>query len=198
MTAPAFDPIHAPLDGLQFVEASAGTGKTWALSALYLRLLLERGLEVPQILVTTFTKAATAELKDRLRQRIAELLRALEPGAEADTFARALLQRLRAPALALPEARIRQRLELALGSFDEAAVYTLHGFCQRALELGAFSAGVPFTREAVADDAEWRRQVVNDFWRRRIAGVALDPGFAIRCPACSASCARGGPASARR
>jgi exodeoxyribonuclease V beta subunit len=213
MTAPAFDPITAPLDGLRFVEASAGTGKTWTLSVLYLRLLLERGLEVRQILVTTFTQAATAELKERLRARLVELQRAFdelppqsspvtaagtlaaadpsfaarpsaaadrsaaEPGGAADPFAAAMLQRLRALP-ALPEALVRQRLALALGSFDEAAVHTIHGFCQRALELGAFSAGVPFALEAVEDDAELRRQVVNDFWRRRIAGARLPAGLA--------------------
>jgi exodeoxyribonuclease V beta subunit len=195
VTAPPFDPITAPLDGLRFVEASAGTGKTWTLSVLYLRLLLERGLEVRQILVTTFTQAATAELKERLRARIVELQRALDappaagdpvvspalaaaaPPAAADPFAAAMLQRLRALP-ALPEARVRQRLALALGSFDEAAVHTIHGFCQRALELGAFSAGVPFALEAVEDDGELRRRVVNDFWRRRIAGTALPAGLA--------------------
>ena len=66
-TIPAID---APLTGVQLIQASAGTGKTWTLSALFARLVLERGLEPKQILAITFTKAAAAELRDRIRKRL--------------------------------------------------------------------------------------------------------------------------------
>ncbi len=83
--APELDVFHCPLDGIRLVEASAGTGKTWNICGLYLRLLLERELPVEALLVVTFTKAATAELSGRIRERIAETLRVLEgaaPGAD--------------------------------------------------------------------------------------------------------------------
>ncbi|MFG5408179.1 UvrD-helicase domain-containing protein [Piscinibacter sakaiensis] len=81
--------FDVPLAGVQLVEASAGTGKTWALSALVLRLLLERGLAVQQVLVVTFTEAATAELRERIRARLAEVLDALgRAGGGADDPAR--------------------------------------------------------------------------------------------------------------
>jgi exodeoxyribonuclease V beta subunit len=64
-----FDPIRAPLEGTNLVEAGAGTGKTYAITGLFLRLLLEKNLPVHQILVVTFTEAATQELKDRIRAR---------------------------------------------------------------------------------------------------------------------------------
>src|ERR1700754_4466959 len=65
----AFDPAAAPLDGVSLIEANAGTGKTWTITALYVRLLLERALAVDAILVVTFTEAATGELRDRIRNR---------------------------------------------------------------------------------------------------------------------------------
>ena len=93
-----FDVFACPLDGTQLIEASAGTGKTWSLAGLYLRLLLERGLPVAQILVVTFTKAAVAELRDRIRSRIAEVQQHLpgHPTTAPDAFIGTLLQRLRA------------------------------------------------------------------------------------------------------
>ncbi len=77
MTTRRFIPLdvfECPLGGVRQIEASAGTGKTWNICGLYLRLLLERGLPVQQILVVTFTKAATAELRERIRQRIVDTL----------------------------------------------------------------------------------------------------------------------------
>ena len=165
-----FDVFACPLDGTRLIEASAGTGKTWSLAGLYLRLLLERGLPVAQILVVTFTKAAVAELRDRIRSRIAETLQHLRgPAAAPDAFIDALLQQLRAAGLA--DELLRQRLELALQQFDEAAILTIHGFCQRALAEAPFSSGMPLQLEALADDSALRLQVVRDFWRRRVAAL---------------------------
>ena len=72
MSGQALNVLDCPLDGISLIEASAGTGKTWNICGLYLRLLLERQLNVQQILVVTFTNAATAELRERVRSRIAE------------------------------------------------------------------------------------------------------------------------------
>src|SRR5690349_6553360 len=91
-----FDPIAAPLDGVDLIEANAGTGKTWAITALYVRLLLEADYSVESILVVTFTEAATGELRDRIRTRLNETRNAFERGvaAEGDTHAEALLERV--------------------------------------------------------------------------------------------------------
>src|SRR5260364_80103 len=75
----AFDLLNHPLDGVQLIEASAGTGKTWTLCAFYLRLLLEKKLEVGRILVVTFTRVAAAELRERIRARIHVLAQAIAP-----------------------------------------------------------------------------------------------------------------------
>jgi exodeoxyribonuclease V beta subunit len=182
MTAAPLDVFNCPLDGISLIEASAGTGKTWNICGLYLRLLLERGLEVQQILVVTFTNAATAELRDRIRNRIVETLarlRATGPTAP-DAFVDTLLQTLRSrPASGLAGASTDEaralRLDLALQTFDEASIFTIHGFCQRALGDAPFTAGMPMALELLTDDAEMRLEVVHDFWRRRIAGRALAP-----------------------
>ena len=86
MTATAFDVFDCPLDGTRLIEASAGTGKTWNLCGLVLRLLLERRLEVQDILVVTFTNAATAELRERIRSRIAETLARLRGAADSAAY----------------------------------------------------------------------------------------------------------------
>lgn len=171
MTSPAqFDLLAASLDGKTLIEASAGTGKTFNISGLYLRLLLEKKCKVDQILVVTFTKAATAELRERIRSRIVDLLdvlRAEAAAAEPDPFLARLLQHL------LDQGHARealvQTLDLALQSFDEAAICTIHAFCQRALAESPFAAGMPFTAEITQDDSQELAEAVNDFWRARIS-----------------------------
>lgn len=177
MSTRPLDVFHDALEGTTLIEASAGTGKTWNLCGLVLRLLLERRLEVSQVLVVTFTKAATAELRERIRARIVDTLDGLRGGPPArDPFVAGLLGALRGRGLADDD--MARRLQLALQTFDEASIFTIHGFCQRALADTPFAAGLPMATELLADDGELRLQVVNDFWRRRLAGDALDPALA--------------------
>jgi exodeoxyribonuclease V beta subunit len=167
------------LSGVSLIEASAGTGKTWNICALYMRLLLERGLDVPQILVVTFTNAATAELRERIRSRIAETLGRLRGAAAnaSDAFVEDLLCTLR-ERHGLAGADLERRLEAALQGFDEASIFTLHGFCERALRDTPFGAGMPLSMELVPDEATLRLEVASDFWRRSIAAGPLAPGLA--------------------
>ena len=152
-TASAFDVFDCELHGTQLIEASAGTGKTWNICGLYLRLLLERGLDVQQILVVTFTNAATAELRERIRSRIVETRDYLKgevvPGG--DPFVSTLVAQL-AERQGIAEDDMIRRLDLALSTFDEASVFTIHGFCQRALGDSPFAAGLPMTMELIQDD----------------------------------------------
>ena len=176
---PAFDVYGCPLQGTQLIEASAGTGKTWTLCGLVLRLLLERALPVEQILVVTFTNAATAELRERIRARIAETLARLRGSGPppTDPFVDTLLRQLR-DVHGQTDADMIARLDLALQSFDEASILTIHGFCQRALAETPFSTGMPTQLTLLDDDRELRMQAVHDFWRRRIAGPSLSPALA--------------------
>src|SRR5690606_5715485 len=135
--AGALDASSVALQGLNVIEANAGTGKTWTITALYVRLLLEARAAVDSILVVTFTEAATGELRDRLRKRLADTRTAFELGtAEAnDGYTAALLERVERHDEAL------LRLTSALRDFDQAPIYTIHAFCQRVLGDRAFESG---------------------------------------------------------
>ncbi|AMR65299.1 exodeoxyribonuclease V subunit beta [Aquipseudomonas alcaligenes] len=159
----------SPFTGRSLIEASAGTGKTWTLTALYARLLLERELAVGQILVVTYTTAATAELRERIRARLAELLALYEGGESGDAFLVELHRRH-------PGEAARRRLLLAVHGFDEAAIFTIHGFCQRALQDSAFEAGGDFDAELTQDDREVLDALLGDAWRHVLAGA--DPAWA--------------------
>ncbi len=176
---PALDVFAAPLGGVNLIEASAGTGKTWTICGLYLRLLLERRCRVHEILVVTFTKAATAELRERIRTRMLELLAFLNADSPAtdDPFILALSADLM-QRIGMRKHELTERLELALYSFDEASIFTIHGFCQRALADQPFAAGLPMHTELVESDQEYSMQAVHDFWRRHVADAAVSPELA--------------------
>jgi exodeoxyribonuclease V beta subunit len=178
MSAPLpFDIYSCGLDGINLIEASAGTGKTWSICGLYLRLLLERDYAVQQILVVTFTNAATAELRDRIRSRIVETLDYLDGiAAPGDPFVPELVATLERNGHS--RETLARKLDLAAQTFDEASIFTIHGFCQRALADTAFAAGLPLSFELVEDDADLRLEAVRDFWRRHVAADGLDADLA--------------------
>lgn len=150
-----------PLNGVQLIEASAGTGKTWSITGLYLRWVLgidAEPLEVDRILVVTFTNAAVAELRGRIRARLREALDVLE-GKNDDAF----LVQLIGGAEKEPA---RVRLTLALSSMDNAAIYTIHSFCKRLLSQYAFEAGMHFDLDMQEGASEFRQQAVRDYWRQ--------------------------------
>ncbi len=153
-------PLRVPLQGINLVEASAGTGKTHTLTTLYLRLVLEQGIEPDRLLVMTYTKAATAELKQRIRERLTLLRR----GVGGEPLKDETLAEL-AAAQADPE-RAGRLLDLALSGFDQAAVFTIHCFCQRVLTEHAFETGQAFRTELVPDPSARLQEIVDDFWRR--------------------------------
>ena len=178
MSEPRDPGLGRPLDVLGFpfppaalIEASAGTGKTYTIAALYLRLVLGHGgaaafgrpLVPSEILVMTFTDAATRELRDRIRARLSDASRyfARSEGAVGDP----LLHALRA---AWPEHHwpaLAHRLALAAQSMDEAAVMTIHGWCNRMLGEHAFDTGSLFGKTLVTDPLHWRDEAARDYWR---------------------------------
>ncbi len=148
------------LDGAHLIEASAGTGKTYAIGSLFLRLLLEKEFTVDQILVVTYTVAATQELTSRIRGNIRKALYAFQSGCSDDAFISGLLK-------AYPEHdRAVLILDHALKLFDEAAIFTIHGFCQRVLTEMAFESGNLFDAELITDQRDILLEVVDDFYRR--------------------------------
>lgn len=160
-----FDPVQTELlKGVNLIEASAGTGKTYAIAMLVLRFVVEQGLAIEKLLVVTFTKAATEELKDRVRSRLAEARRALDGHTEnidgniIDWLANLDI----APEL------VKQRLAVALLDIDQAGIFTIHGFCQRVLREHALESGQLFDAELTGDLAEIEQACADDFWRKQI------------------------------
>jgi exodeoxyribonuclease V beta subunit len=179
------DPLAIRLDGRHLIEASAGTGKTYTLAALYLRLVLghdpgnpERTpLLPPDILVVTYTTAATKELRDRIRARLSEAARCFAGHAEpADPLLRGLLD-------AYPDGAARARhaehLRAAADWMDEAAIHTIHGFCHRMLRQHAFDSGNPFELELTDEESAIRQQAIEDYWRQHV--YALDAAALAAC-----------------
>ena len=173
---PTFDQ-NAPLpDAPLLLEASAGTGKTYSIAHLFARLVVERGLAVDSILVVTFTEAATAELRDRVRRRLRDAERVFrrgftDAGPGRDKALEAWLQTRHETREADAD-----RLRDALLDFDRAAISTIHGFCRRMLLRNAFESGTPFGVELGGEDKALREEVVRDF--RALEVHARGPGRA--------------------
>jgi len=156
-----FNIIETPLAAVNLIEASAGTGKTFAIAGLFLRLLIEKKMNVDQILVVTFTEAATAELKDRILSLLRKAFSAFSTGNSDENFLRLLLQKY-------PDHEtVRNLLNDAIRSFDQAAIFTIHGFCLRILQEHAFESGSLFDTELMVNQNSIYQEIAEDFWRSR-------------------------------
>lgn len=180
MTGQILDPLRFPLTGSRLIEASAGTGKTWTIAALYLRFVLgheasegnnqdfSRARLPAEILVMTFTRAATRELSGRIRDRLEEAAAyfrgQLQPGQKEDPFLKSLRDDY-------PEGKLRDqaawRLAMAADCMDEAAVHTIDAWCQRMLKEHAFDSGSLFDEVLIADEEVLRAEACQDYWRQQ-------------------------------
>ena len=158
--------LSLPLKGTRLIEASAGTGKTYTIANLYLRHILA-GRQPREILVVTFTNAATEELRGRIRRRLFEALQVLAHSQQtSDEFLQQLSQIW--SKLDSEDRQLQLRhLQLALRSMDEAAIFTIHGFCQRALSEYALNSGQAFESTLLSDDSELWNAALKDWWRRQ-------------------------------
>ncbi|KMZ23222.1 exodeoxyribonuclease V subunit beta [Haemophilus influenzae] len=167
------NPITLPLNQISLIEASAGTGKTYTIGSLYLRLLLKAGennfsrpLNVEEILVVTFTEMATEELKKKIRERITDAIDKLIAFAETqDKSAFKNDEFLTALCHDLDIFEAIHRLKLAEQNMDLAAIYTIHGFCRRMLMQYAFHSGIHFNLELIKDQSDLLVRFANEFWR---------------------------------
>ena len=174
------------------LEASAGTGKTFTIAALAARFIAEGAVTLDQLLLVTFTRIATSELRERVRERLvlteAQLAR-VAAGALPDRFDE-IVELLAAAPLDTVRER-RARLADAIANFDAATIETTHGFCQKVLDgLGTladtepdatFVDGVEDLAREVLDDLYVRRffqdrggPSLPDGQARRIAAIAID------------------------
>jgi exodeoxyribonuclease V beta subunit len=164
-----FKPFEVGLSGLNLIEASAGTGKTYNIASLYIRAIIENR-PISEILVVTYTNAAAKELRERLMRRIRDAIRALNGAdVEDDTFLKGLQSKTSNKKAAI------QKLKSAAHHFDEASVYTIHGFCQQVLQEYAFESGAPFQAELIGNDEEIVQELVDDYWRSWIQKYSNSP-----------------------
>jgi len=188
MTSHLLNPLTFPLHGSRLIEASAGTGKTWTIAALYVRLVLGHGLPAgdgqhgtcfarpllpADILVMTFTRAATRELSNRVRERLIEAAAYFRgQAAGADPYLDALLA-------SYPDDSERQkaayRLMLAAETMDEAAIFTIDAWCQRMLREHAFDSGSLFDEELVSDEQALFEDAAHDYWRQQVYPLPEQP-----------------------
>jgi exodeoxyribonuclease V beta subunit len=166
--------LDLELFGMHLIEASAGTGKTWALSALIVRLLVERKLQTRQIVATTFTRAAAAELQDRIRKRIQEIGQLLQvavndlPRAQQKaTDSNDVLGLYFLNTLSFKEKQAASaQLKLALDTFDELFINTLDSFCQKILREFSFDTGQGEPRDISEQEDELKQQLIHDALRQ--------------------------------
>ena len=158
-----FDLLKSPLEGTNLIEASAGTGKTYVIAGLFLRLILEKDIPVNEILIVTFTVPATEELRTRIRQRLREAIEAFSGGYIEDPFIKDLVKSRKDHESAL------QALREAIRGFDQAVIVTIHGFCRRILHEKAFESGSLFDTELVTEQDDLKKEIVDDFCRRYLS-----------------------------
>ena len=163
-----FHPINTPLVGTNLIEASAGTGKTYTITGLFLRLIIEENLTVNQILVVTFTKAATEELKERIRNKLLQAKTAFSRGWSDDILIDELVKKHKCSVVT------EQRIQNAIFDFDNAAIFTIHGFCHRILNENAFETQSLFDTELVSGQDILFREVVDDFWREHFYNMPAE------------------------
>lgn len=157
-----FDHISTPLScnkGINLVEASAGTGKTYAIANIFIRLLIEKKLNVHEILVVTYTNAAAGELRERIRARIKDALNAFSLGTSEDILLKHLANKTEDKKMA------EKILTTALNDFDMASIFTIHSFCLRVLRQYAFESLSLFDTELAEEDADMIDEIIRDFWR---------------------------------
>ena len=151
------------------LEASAGTGKTFSIKHLVLRLIVEQEIPINSLLVVTFTKAATAELKSRIREHLAEThgyLTGIYAAEDVDPLVVRQVEIWRGMSISDEDAV--KRLRESLARFDDSAINTIHGFCQKMLSEHVFTSAGNFDTELSDDDAALRDEVTESFLRREL------------------------------
>lgn len=162
------------LHDVHIIEASAGTGKTYNIQTLFARQIIEKAIPVNSILVVTFTEAATKELIDRIRRILKNLLHYVKSGENLSGENRIpeIIQKASTDK-SFSHKMIRQRIDKALKNFDDAAIYTIHGFCNRMLEDAAFETGALFNTELIEDTDEILADVMADFFRENFYNQSI-------------------------
>ena len=166
MNVCSFDCSKEPLvPGVSLLEASAGTGKTFALARIVLRLIAEQGLEISKILVVTFTTAATEELRGRIRELLVDACNLLQDDTAVITDETILELKKTEEKRQVSIRRIR----LAITCFDEAIIETIHGFCSRVLTENSLETLALFEAELDQASDDLVVEAMQEYWRCNLA-----------------------------
>ena len=157
-----FDLLTDELSGKTLLEASAGTGKTYSVAMLSLRLIVEKGLKVEELLLVTFTNAATDELKSRVREFILQALAYRKNGTKADDNIQQIVDQVAADIA-------QERLLRAKDSLDQLQVFTIHSFLFLLMQEFAFETKQRFSYELIQNESDFIQDCVKDYWRKYIS-----------------------------
>lgn len=157
--------LDMSLSGMRLIEASAGTGKTYTIANLYLRHVLA-GREPAEILVVSFTRAATEELQQRIHARLYQAQQMLASGQSPDDEFLGLLLEQHLALDSNQQRRCEALLQHALRGMDEAMISTIHGFCHAALQDHALLSNRQFESETIGSDDDYWERAIKDWWRR--------------------------------
>lgn len=174
ITPQPFDALKVPLQGTNLIEASAGTGKTYSIALMVLRLVLEQGRPLKEILMVTFTNAAVAELEVRIRLF---LRRAYQYACGDRTDTDSNIQAIVVNAVkecGLTKETVRRRIVEAVNTLDETQIMTIHGFCTEVLQTYAFETEQAFKSEILTDQTLWITRICNSFWREEVTTLETD------------------------
>ncbi len=155
-----------PLDKTCLIEASAGTGKTFSIANIFLQAILS-GIDVDKILVVTFTEAATKELRSRIRENLSNALQIIEDKKEDKTISDIF-------ALFANVENKKNLLDEAILNIDQAAIFTMHSFCQRMLTENAFESKIAYGAELITDQTEIITEIVEDYWRENFVNITAE------------------------
>ncbi|MEO5996125.1 MAG: exodeoxyribonuclease V subunit beta [Chitinophagaceae bacterium] len=166
----SFDAATVKLGGSNLIEASAGTGKTYSIAILVLRLILEQKITIKEILMVTFTKTAVAELEDRIRYFVRSAYK-VSLGKEIgdDNIKKLVSQAIDKSGVK----QVQQQLKDTVLFLDETSVLTIHSFCQQTLNEFAFETNQLFGAEMLADIKSVIEEELNKCWRKNITTMPL-------------------------
>ncbi|MEO5968104.1 MAG: UvrD-helicase domain-containing protein, partial [Ferruginibacter sp.] len=164
-----FDAIKVPLAGTNLIEASAGTGKTYSIAVLVLRLIIEKNIPLKEILMVTYTKAAVAELQERIRRFVRDAYKFCKGEIIEDETIKEVVNENKL----LSNINVEDNLKNAVFSLDETSVLTIHSFCQQSLIEFAFETKQIFGAEAQTDFSSAIIDEVNQFWRKNVTSIPV-------------------------
>lgn len=166
-----FDVMHVPLEKINLVEASAGTGKTFSIAVMVLRLILEKNINVKEVLLVTFTNNAVAELDERIRFFLRSAFDYAKNGKETSAIIRQIVDR---SVNTLGKEETTNRLNNSILFLDETSVMTIHSFCHQTLNNLAFETGQLFESELVTNFDDVITAQIQEFWRNHIVTLPVE------------------------